>query len=320
MNEPRDERPVQDEVPAEPVSEPGTRRLPKPGAEGGTLGLGVPASDAGTRRLRPAEEDAPADAVPAPRAPEEESDTYSATFIDWGDTPEEPPRAEWPKVTLPYSPTVRAGDFAAPTPTVRAPDTTPTPTLRSTDPVAAPPVPAEKPTGQPPEAPPGDGVLRFGPGVPDQTSVTAAAVWHGTQATPAPQKRKPPRWRGYLLAAFLLLCSLAFAYWQWLGSGLKVQSVAVATDPKGPACDSAADIVATVHTNGRGGSVSYRWVRSDGTRSGVLKERFSRGQDEARIHLLWRFEGEGTVNAKAELVITEPSPRTSSVEFTYSCP
>ncbi|MFC7217491.1 hypothetical protein ACFQLX_04780 [Streptomyces polyrhachis] len=164
-----------------------------------------------------------------------------------------------------------------------------------------------------------DAVLRFGPGVPASPpgGDTAAMLWH---AATAPPPRRRPAWRRYLLAAAVLLCSLAFALWQWWGSGLAVESVRVSTDPGGPACDSTAEIVATVRTNGRGGTLRYHWERSDGTRSGELREQFGRGQEEARVELLWRFEGRGSVTATAELVISAPQPRAEAVTFTYSCP
>lgn len=93
----------------------------------------------------------------------------------------------------------------------------------------------------------------------------------------------------------------------------------VATDPKGPACDATADVVATVRTNGRAGVLTYRWLRSDGTRSAQLTERVPSGQREARLHLLWTFQGAGTYPAKAELQLVSPTRRTAAAEFTYRC-
>jgi hypothetical protein len=79
------------------------------------------------------------------------------------------------------------------------------------------------------------------------------------------------------------------------------------------------DIVGLVRTNGRPGTLSYRWTRSDGTASGVLREGVVRGQRQARLHLLWTFQGEGHYTARAELQILSPAHRTVVTEFTYDC-
>ncbi|MEV6950606.1 hypothetical protein [Streptomyces sp. NPDC051183] len=158
-------------------------------------------------------------------------------------------------------------------------------------------------------------VLRFGPGV------TAAMPAPFPVAVPA-AVRRPRRGRGlrrYALAAVVLLAVLAYLGWRHYGPSIAVREVAVSTDPQGPACDSAADVVAVVRTNGRAGVLQYRWVRSDGTRSEPLTERVPRGRGEARLHLLWTFHGTGAYPARAELQLISPEPRTAAVEFTYRC-
>ncbi|MFB6618518.1 hypothetical protein ACIGFK_28290 [Streptomyces sp. NPDC085524] len=157
-------------------------------------------------------------------------------------------------------------------------------------------------------------VLRFGPGV------TAAMPAPFPVTVPAgPARRRGAGLRRYTLAAVVLLAVLAYLGWQRFGPALEVRSLAVSTDPKGPACDAAADVVAVVGTNGRPGTVTYRWVRSDGTQSERLTERVPSGQREARLHLLWTFQGRGSYPAKAELQLLTPERRTAAVEFTYSC-
>lgn len=157
-------------------------------------------------------------------------------------------------------------------------------------------------------------VLRFGPGV-------TAALPAPFPLHPAPLPRPRPRseWRRYTLAFVVLLAVLVYLGWQHYGPALEVREVAVTTDPKGPGCDSTADVVATVRTNGRPGVIAYRWVRSDGTTSEQLTERVPRGQREARLHLLWTFQGAGSYPAKAEVQLVSPAQRTASVEFTYTC-
>ncbi|MGW0363023.1 hypothetical protein [Streptomyces sp. NPDC002990] len=183
-------------------------------------------------------------------------------------------------------------------------------------------------SGPPPEPGPGQGpevgevapdrvdgsVLRFGPGV---TAAMPApfpiAVGAGPRGRPGGGLRR------YALAAAVLLAVLAYLAWQRYGPAVEVRDVAVTTDAGGPSCDAAADVVAVVRTNGRPGTLTYRWLRSDGTSSGPLIERIPRGQREARLHLLWTFQGVGTYPARAELQLLSPGQRTAAVEFTYRC-
>ncbi len=159
-------------------------------------------------------------------------------------------------------------------------------------------------------------VLRFGPGV-------TAAVAHRTHRTlpaipppPAPPRR---RLRRHALPVLVLICVLALLAWQRLGPTVAVRTVAVTARPAVLGCDGTADIVGLVATNGRPGTLSYRWIRSDGTASGVLRELMARGQERARPHLLWTFQGQGHYTARAELRILSPTRRTVAVDLTYAC-
>ncbi|MGW0494681.1 hypothetical protein ACWD0Z_04385 [Streptomyces sp. NPDC003007] len=159
-------------------------------------------------------------------------------------------------------------------------------------------------------------VLRFGPGV-------TATVGHRTHrtlaATPAPPPR-PRRPRRHALPVSVVLCVLALLAWQRLGPPLTVSAATVTARPAQLDCDGTASIVALVTTNGRPGTLSYRWVRSDGTSSGVLEEKTVRGQKRARLHLRWTFQGPGRHTARAELRILSPIERTATTRFTYACP
>ncbi|MFJ3515968.1 MULTISPECIES: hypothetical protein [unclassified Streptomyces] len=161
-------------------------------------------------------------------------------------------------------------------------------------------------------------VLRFGPGV---TAAMPAPFPIGVAVgvVAPPRRRRLAGLRRYALAALVLAAVLAYLGWQRLGPGIEVRSVAVSTDPKGPACDATADVVAVVETDGRPGTLTYRWVRSDGTQSEQLTERVPRGQREARLHLLWTFRGTGSYPARAELQLVSPGQRTAAVDFTYRC-
>ncbi|MFF1408686.1 hypothetical protein ACFVX6_02630 [Streptomyces sp. NPDC058289] len=158
-------------------------------------------------------------------------------------------------------------------------------------------------------------VLRFGPGV-----TAALPVPFPLYAAPAPRRRS--EWRRYTLAAVVLIGVLCYLGWQRYGPALEVRDLVVSTDAAeagGPGCDGTADVVAVVRTNGRPGVLTYRWLRSDGTRSEQLSERVPSGRNEARLHLLWTFQGAGTYPAKAELELVSPVGRTAAAEFTYRC-
>ncbi|MET9603565.1 hypothetical protein ABZZ17_00720 [Streptomyces sp. NPDC006512] len=158
-------------------------------------------------------------------------------------------------------------------------------------------------------------VLRFGPGV-------TAAMPAPFPLVPGPAATRPRRgggWRRYTLAVVVLALVLGFLGWQRYGPSVEVRDLKVSTDQQGPGCDAAADVVAFVSTNGRPGTLVYRWVRSDGTRSEELTERVPSGRKQATLHLLWTFHGTGSYPARAELQLIEPVRRSASVEFTYRC-
>ncbi|MFJ8078996.1 hypothetical protein ACIQ6Y_00005 [Streptomyces sp. NPDC096205] len=160
-------------------------------------------------------------------------------------------------------------------------------------------------------------VLRFGPGV------TAALAERTLRQVPVVAEPPAPRprtgLRRYALPALVLLCVLAFLAWQRLGSSVEVRSVSVAARPAVLGCDTTSDIVARVTTDGSPGTLTYRWIRSDGTASGVLRETLARGQREARLHLRWTFEGEGHLTGQADLRLLTPTTHTVTAQVTYDC-
>ncbi|MGW2283437.1 hypothetical protein [Streptomyces phaeochromogenes] len=160
-------------------------------------------------------------------------------------------------------------------------------------------------------------VLRFGPGV-------TAALSYGS-STPlsasVPMATRRPRGglRRHTLPAMVLLLLIAFLAWQRSGTGFTADQVTVTTRQATVDCDSTADIVGVITTNGRPGALSYRWVRSDGTTSAVLREVMPEGRRKARVHLLWTFRGEGRYRAQAELHVLSPNRHTATIRFVYDC-
>ncbi|MFD0146449.1 MULTISPECIES: hypothetical protein [unclassified Streptomyces] len=166
-------------------------------------------------------------------------------------------------------------------------------------------------------------VLRFGPGVTPAVrhrmagGPTTAQIWHGAPPEVPPRRRRALR--RYALPAAVLLAVLAFLAWQRLGPEVAVRGVTVAAPARPPGCDGTADVVAVLETDGRPGTVTYRWERSDGTSSGLLRERLARHQTQARLHLLWTFHGPGEHRATARLVVVSPGRHTAETRFTYRC-
>ncbi|MFD3535826.1 hypothetical protein [Streptomyces sp. NPDC058664] len=172
-------------------------------------------------------------------------------------------------------------------------------------------------------------VLRFGPGVTAaaarraENTPTAIQIWHGTlPGVPAPRPVRSRRPLRYAFAAVVLAAVLAFLAWWEYGPRVAVRDVTVSvlgTPGRSVGCDGTADVVGVVRTDGRPGTLTYHWERSDGTRSAPLRERLTRGQETAGLHLLWTFHGPGTHHAEARLVITSPTVHTSATTFTYRC-
>lgn len=171
-----------------------------------------------------------------------------------------------------------------------------------------------------------DGLRRFGPGVPSATAdvpALAAAVWHGTtrpgESAAAGAPRPGRRRLGWLLPLLVLLAVLGYLAWQGSAQALSVTAVSVRTDPAGPACDGTATVIGTLRTEGRAGTVSYRWRRSDGTVSADIAQPVPKGSHQTDVVLRWTFEGKGAMAATATLEVLSPDSRTASASFTYTC-
>ncbi|MFJ1541300.1 hypothetical protein ACIODS_22370 [Micromonospora chalcea] len=171
-------------------------------------------------------------------------------------------------------------------------------------------------SGAPVPAPGGE--LRFGPGVP--ATPPPAPPW-----PTAPPIRPRPAWRrvvsvvSTLLTAALLL-TVGLYLWQRLRP-MEVEQVSVAANrPAGVACDVTVDVVATVRTNGRAGTIRYQWFRSDAPPGAVLTERVGSGQHTATLTLKWTFSGVGTTVGAATVNIIEPAPMQAGTRVSYRCP
>lgn len=166
-----------------------------------------------------------------------------------------------------------------------------------------------------PIAPPVDGLIRFGPGVP---AVMPAAV--GVEARPAAPR--PRRRKAWWLSSAVTLAILGVLIWWWLrpSDPLRIASVTAAGPGTTVGCNHDAKLVATVRTNGAPGTLTYRWHRSDGSDSGLMHEDVADGQTAAQLELRWRVEGHGTFHGLATVLVIAPTPRIARTTFDYRCP
>ncbi|MEV6522817.1 hypothetical protein AB0M43_12795 [Longispora sp. NPDC051575] len=169
---------------------------------------------------------------------------------------------------------------------------------------------------------PGDGSdvrLRFGGGIPAGVEEAWKA---GPPAPPKSAKKAGKRWRRIVggLVTGAIIGGVVGYFWWYNAHPLKVTAaqVAPATAP-GTACDVTVDVVGTVTTNGRPGTVTYQWLRSDGEATQELSQSVPSGTKSVPLHLHWKFSGKGEYQAKATLRILGPNPTEAAGEFTYSC-
>jgi hypothetical protein len=166
-------------------------------------------------------------------------------------------------------------------------------------------------------------VLRFGRGVaslPPPRGPETSPAW---EAPPRPKRHRP--WRARIigvLSALVTLVLVAYVGYQLIQQliPLRVSGVTVAlAEPIDNKCDVQAKVIGTISTNGAGGTITYRWLTSDGKTTSILEEKVNLGTDQVRVPFLWGISGKSTVQAKATLQILTPSELEASTEFTYSC-
>ena len=179
-------------------------------------------------------------------------------------------------------------------------------------------------------APVPSGPASFGPNARSTGQSTSIRIGKGVTAAVKPARIRGNRpWWGYLtrilswILTVVIIAVLLWTAWQWWQR--RHNAAVVTTVTVAPAqlfnnqCGVQYDIVGTIATNGKAGTITYEWVRSDGQRSGPLKQDVTAGQRSATVHLFWKFTGEGTMNATATLHVLKPSAVDGSAQFVYSC-
>jgi hypothetical protein len=169
-------------------------------------------------------------------------------------------------------------------------------------------------------------VLRYGRGVaslpqPQPRQADTSPGWEHSYTRPA----RPNRWRRRIFGAISTITTLVLlavvAYWliqRLRPLEISGATVAIAEEP-GNRCDVRVHVIGTIRTNGAAGSVTYRWVTSDGRTQGPLTEAFNLGETQRDVPMFWDFKGRGTFQAKATLQILTPALLDVSKEFTYTC-
>lgn len=168
-------------------------------------------------------------------------------------------------------------------------------------------------TAIPSQSPPADSpvLLRFGPGVPAQRPARPTDESHASA-------RRSSRGWGALNLVLTAALALVVAWLLRPSPPVEVRRVTVQA-PAVVGCQGTADVVGTLQTNGRSGSVKYRWIRNDGTVSGTLTAKPVSGDTSVGVHMRWSFTGAGTYAATATLEVLDPIAPGSSTSFTYRC-
>ncbi|MFJ4091388.1 hypothetical protein ACIPYS_07360 [Kitasatospora sp. NPDC089913] len=135
-----------------------------------------------------------------------------------------------------------------------------------------------------------------------------------------------------LLAALPARCRATEPPLTPTGLTLTVTTVATSTTTNGPTnsptnapadsphCDNSALFTASVTTDGRPGTLRYRWRRNDGTASDELRQPVRSGEYRTTLVLGWSFVGHGAVHATATVEILSPRSLSATASFDYDCP
>ncbi|MFD5633980.1 hypothetical protein ACFWJM_07535 [Streptomyces sp. NPDC127077] len=166
----------------------------------------------------------------------------------------------------------------------------------------------------------GEILLRFGPGIPLDAQDVLRAQWRTAPAASGSRPRRRRRRAWIATTAFLAVAAVLL----WLLLRPSPAPTVTAVEVRAPAgrlhCGQTADLVGVVTTDGRGGPVTYRWLRSDGHDSGELVRMARRGERRVTVHLRWTVRGPGSFRGTARLRVThqQRSPDAKGT-FSYTC-
>jgi serine/threonine-protein kinase len=142
-----------------------------------------------------------------------------------------------------------------------------------------------------------------------------------TTTTTTTGRRWRPGWR--TVASTMITLGIAIGVGAYLGEqahqSLSVTGVSVSVANPLVGCNATVNVVGTITTNGKGGSITYQWIRTLNGATGPATVTERAGQDAVQVTLTWSFHGTGTTRAIAELRVLSPNSATGNTQFTYSC-
>ncbi|MGV9776304.1 hypothetical protein [Streptosporangium sp. NPDC003464] len=179
-----------------------------------------------------------------------------------------------------------------------------------------------------------DVVMRFGPGVPVET--TAAQLWRAGREQPteppsgrlrvlgAPARRRRRRAALSSVALALMLVA-ALAAWLLRSSTvpLEVTGLEVVAPKKTQGCGATVKIKGLLTTNGSAGEIRYEWKRSDRKETIEQTDTVASGKTSHEVILQWVVKGEGSFKGTATLRLLSPLPGGKKLQdkaaFTFRC-
>ncbi|GAA3441552.1 hypothetical protein [Planomonospora venezuelensis] len=184
-----------------------------------------------------------------------------------------------------------------------------------------------------------DVVMRFGPGVPVET--TAEQIWRAGRdqqetVLPAGRPDRPGGLRAsraragrrrtvVSTATLALMVVVALVVWLLRGAAqpLAVEEVDVVAPKKAQGCDTTVRIRGVLTTNGEAGEIRYQWKRSDRKAPIEQSDTVEAGRTSHEVSLEWTVKGEGSFKGTATLRLLSPVPEGAKLEdrasFTYRC-
>ena len=158
----------------------------------------------------------------------------------------------------------------------------------------------------------GDGVIRYGPGVP-ASQAGAESVWR-TGGRPGPRRRM----LGLALTVILLVAAGVVLWLRFHHAPFHVTGVTI-TDQTRTSCG--VDMTGRIDTNGSAGTVSYQWVfRPLGNGAPQpLNQSVVAGQDAVYVTVAVEGRGHGSATQTVTLQVLGPDPGIASRTVTISC-
>ena len=183
-------------------------------------------------------------------------------------------------------------------------------------------VPSRDP-GRPPARQPAPFPVPAQPGPVQSAPQAASGRRNSTPDWPAARQRprRRPVWRGVVstLITAAIAAGVGAYIWEREHQAFKITNVHLGTANELVGCNGTADLIGTITTNGRGGTISYQWVE-DGQAKPTLVADAASGSDKTQVELKWALHGRGTGSFVAQLRVLDPQQGESSITFPYSCP